>query len=834
MKIFFLCVIPLFALIILTPLQADGDSGNVIQAKFSYRGALWTEAQRVDFASQDGAGTVSVVLSYEPVVKALYASFIVTNDVTADSNDRFVLQLDLGNERNTIPDSNDWYFLVTRSGGWGDGQYDLTTKTWTSAADYPSQWPYVVLSTSFGWSGTLAIPITLSDNQTLGILLAQRDGTGPYAYYPLGSPNDDPSKWSKLMVSMRDSSISLAVSASTFQLNEEITFTATTTPTTQNGTVTLQYSKDGKIWTDFANGKPLNGGYTTTWTPVSTASSYQFKATWSGDDVYRKSSTILTYNYLSINSAYGSIKGDGWYISGAKTDFSVSPNIVEHGNGTRRIFLGWSGDYSSDSTRGSITMDNPRRITANWKTQYRVTVKSAYGSPVGEDWYDARTIASFSVSTPIDYGNQTRRVFTGWSGDSASKDPVSSITVDSPKTLNAIWKKQNYLTVKSAYGEATGTGWYDTGSSATFSASTTLDHGNRTRRVFTGWTGDSSSTTPQASITIDSPKLVVAGWKTQYDLAVNSIYGKTDGAGWYDAGSTVSFSIVSTVDHGNKTRRVFTRWTGDSSGTSSSTTITMNSPKTVAAEWKTQYLLTVDQNGGEATGEAWHDRGTTATATATSPSKTVENRSRLVFIGWSADSSSTATTVQVDMNMPHLLTANWKTQYYVKIDVGTGVVDKASQWIDSGSTLAIAAASPSKNAANKSRIVFTGWSGDLTSTETAITVRGDTYKTLKANWKNQYYLRVVSPTGDPQGEGWYDEGATASFSVKSPLGILIQQVFTGWSGDSSAAASSASLTMNSAKTVIAKWTTEYTQIIALVGTVASISGVSAFLLRRKK
>lgn len=100
--------------------------------------------------------------------------------------------------------------------------------------------------------------------------------------------------------------------------------------------------------------------------------------------------------------------------------------------------------------------------------------------------------------------------------------------------------------------------------------------------------------------------------------------------------------------------------------------------------------------------------------------------------------------------------------------------------------------------------------------------------------EKQYFLTVVSAYGDPKGGAWYDEGATASFSVTSPIGILVQQVFDGWSFDSTATSVAASLTMDSAKTVTAKWKTDYTQLIAPVAGIVIIGASTVLLLRRRK
>ena len=84
--------------------------------------------------------------------------------------------------------------------------------------------------------------------------------------------------------------------------------------------------------------------------------------------------------------------------------------------------------------------------------------------------------------------------------------------------------------------------------------------------------------------------------KTQYYLSVTSTYSNTQGSGWYDSGSEASFSVSpTTVSSGFLTYNVFHSWSGDYTGTASSGTITMNSPKETVALWTTDssqlYLL---------------------------------------------------------------------------------------------------------------------------------------------------------------------------------------------------------------------------------------------------
>ena len=103
------------------------------------------------------------------------------------------------------------------------------------------------------------------------------------------------------------------------------------------------------------------------------------------------------------------------------------------------------------------------------------------------------------------------------------------------------------------------------------------------------------------------------------------------------------------------------------------------------------------------------------------------------------------------------------------------------------------------------RYMFTSWSDGDTSTSRTITVSES--ETYTANYTAQFYLTVQSEWGGPQGEGWYDEDALATFSV-SPLidhGDGTGYAFTYWSGDSTETTPSASMTMDSPKTVTANW-----------------------------
>jgi len=115
------------------------------------------------------------------------------------------------------------------------------------------------------------------------------------------------------------------------------------------------------------------------------------------------------------------------------------------------------------------------------------------------------------------------------------------------------------------------------------------------------------------------------------------------------------------------------------------------------------------------------------------------------------------------------------------------------------------------------RLVFEKWNlptGEFGDPEVDLNITGSLTITLV--YKKQYYLRVVSEHGSPVGEGWYDEGSTATVTVKTEEGILPKYVFAGWSGDVSGAASSITVEMDGQKTIVASWKEDWSILLYLV------------------
>ena len=148
--------------------------------------------------------------------------------------------------------------------------------------------------------------------------------------------------------------------------------------------------------------------------------------------------------YLTVLSPFGTVGGEGWYPSGSTAYATLNTGIVDHGNGTRRVFTNWSGDASGDNYAQSnpITMNGPKTAVANWKTQYYLTVRTdppAITTIPGEGWYDQSQSVQLIAPTVSGY------TFQYWDVDGVSQGTgVTTITVamNAPHTATAHYTPQ--------------------------------------------------------------------------------------------------------------------------------------------------------------------------------------------------------------------------------------------------------------------------------------------------------------------------------------------------------------------------------------------------------
>ncbi len=471
--------------------------------------------------------------------------------------------------------------------------------------------------------------------------------------------------------------------------------------------------------------------------------------------------------------------------------------------------------------------------------QYYLTVTSAYGSPSGEGWYNASSTAYFATTSPVAVATGTQYVFSSWdgsgSGSYCGSAISSSCTMNAPITETVSWTTQYYLTVSSSYSTTLGAGWYNSGTTSYAGISSgTISGGTGTQYVFSSWSIGGTSYSQSNEIIMNSAITATALWTTQYQLTISTNFGTISpvSSTWYNAGSLVTIYAVSpSVLSGEQ--YAWNGWTGSGLGSYSGTgnnsaLITMNAQIAESASWSNQYLATFTTSGlnfsAQATAPILNSNGvdygslpcliwvTSGTPLSFSYSSTIACSDTGEQFAFSNVNASSPLTISA----PVTITATYGVQYYLTVSSPYGS-PTGQGWYNIGASASFGATSPTSGGAGV-QYLLSSWtgsnSGAYNGSASSYSVTMNDAITETASWTTQYYLTVDNGgTGIASGSGWYDSGSIAQVVISSDIiseGVGAQCVFAGWTGDASGSGlTSDGITMNSAETATASWTTQY-------------------------
>jgi uncharacterized repeat protein (TIGR02543 family) len=517
----------------------------------------------------------------------------------------------------------------------------------------------------------------------------------------------------------------------------------------------------------------------------------------------------IGWNCLELQSTTGTINVTGkeqLYLNGVSILNATSNN---YDRVPANVVLGGSQHIANSNNKWNYYIDD---IVVSYSyigpLLYQLTTSTNYGTVTPASGLNAEgQIVQITATAPVANSGE-RYIWQGWIGSGVGSytgpNNPATITMGSNITEQAVWERDYYLTVNSANGTTSGTGWYNAGSSAYAAISPTTVAGTTgTQYVFTGWSGDANGTSsPSNAIIMNGPKTATANWKTQYYLNVSSVNGTVGGSGWYDSGTNATATLGSlTVDGATGTRYIFTNWSGNASGnTSPSNNITMSGPKTAIANWQTQYNLTLAQSGvgsdfsgnvitvndtsyNRAGFTTWANSSDIYTFSYAPQLVVAANSKQLILTGVGGNSSA----LSVNVTQPTTITGAYKTQYYLTTTSSYDSPSPANGWFDDGSTISAFVASP-VSAGLGTQYVCTGWSGTGSvtgsGTASAMTITINAPSTITWNWKTQYLISfAVSPSGDgttsPSGTNtWQDAGSISISGAPS-----YNYKFSSWTTD---------------------------------------------------
>jgi hypothetical protein len=245
--------------------------------------------------------------------------------------------------------------------------------------------------------------------------------------------------------------------------------------------------------------------------------------------------TYLTQFRLLISGPEGN--SSLYYNAGSKVTFSV-PNFtlsaspsgssayyyVSKAGQVRYRFISVTGvgagsNSSQTPVKINVTMSGPITELVNSEIEYGLTVIGTPLSLANTTWYNQTQTATFKPILFSQSLNGTMYNVTGWTsspGPATMNSTAWSFVMNQPVIIMANFSTFYLLSVETAYGHTTGSGWYRPNSTATFSITPTIVGIFPFDLIFTGWSGDFAGGGPSGSIRVTHPSTVIANWTLDY------------------------------------------------------------------------------------------------------------------------------------------------------------------------------------------------------------------------------------------------------------------------------------------------------------------------------
>jgi len=445
------------------------------------------------------------------------------------------------------------------------------------------------------------------------------------------------------------------------------------------------------------------------------------------------------------------------------------------------IFVGWSGALNDTTTILTVTMSKDLALIAHFIRKdaptYTLSVNSepSGGGEVSRE--PNRTVYSAGETVVVTATPADGYKFTEWSGGAGGTDTSVTVTMNGDMTLKANFQQQTYTLSVGANTAQGGTVSRNPSKAVyTYGEQVTVTATPEKGYIFKGWTDDAAPANSSVIITTDGNKTLTAIFELQtYKLTTN-----VDPSGREDPlGGPTIYSFGYVTRDPNKETYVY------------------GERVTVTATPYDRMLLklkTIETQNVIATPSHVYERPP----------------SQFVFTGWTGALESTSNVVTITMDDNKTLTAHFKERTELSYtlatitnqDVGATISrspDNASY--KEGQTVTV-------TAPTVTGYTFTGWSGDATGTANPLTFIMNKDMTLIANYiQNDYTLTVEiypanggSVSRNPNNDA-YTYNQTVTLTATPASGYK----FIEWSGAATGTNANTTVTMNSNKSLIAKF-----------------------------
>ena len=514
--------------------------------------------------------------------------------------------------------------------------------------------------------------------------------------------------------------------------------------------------------------------------------------------------SLLSLTLSSNPISGGTAVGGGTYTIGTSVTINAT-NFIGY------AFINWTDQYSgaivSTSAAYSFVLNSNRYLVANYSSnKYRLTTSATNGtiakSPNQID-YNYNTSITLTASPNSGYS------FTSWSGDTISTSNPLIIKLKTNKNITAnfvaIPIATYTLNIASTNGTVSKTPTkvsYTNGSIVQLNATPSAGY------TFESWTGDTTAKINPINIWMNKNKNVTANFNaippTTYTISYIGINGAVTlnpNQPNYSSGENVQLTATPNAGYS------FISWSGDTNSVSNPLALTMNSNKSIIANFSAippaTYTLNITSNNGTVNknpNQASYISGSTVQLTATSTSG-------YQFNAWSGDTTSSTNPINVWMNRNKAITANFTAIPAVTYTIHTTGLNGSIQLnpnqptYTSGSTVQL-------TATPNSGYTFTTWNGDTINTSNPIVIRMNSNKNINALFTAipivTYTLNTNAVNGtitkNPNQLN-YNTGTTVQLTANPSAGYT----FGTWTGDAAGVTNPIAVNMTSNKNITANF-----------------------------
>ncbi len=291
---------------------------------------------------------------------------------------------------------------------------------------------------------------------------------------------------------------------------------------------------------------------------------------------------------VEVASDFGEPSVSGWWPEGTLLNITINPSIVYLSEDARIVLNGFNGSHSASTPYLLINLTEPVHLSAVWKAQYLVTIRSLGGELHEHIWADNASRITVTVPREILWDNRSKAVFTRWLNPDLSSEPTQSLTVTGPRFLAPLYERYYFVEVVSTVKVDAPTNWYRRGEvfELVVPSSVELDEGLRAVLL-----GTSEGAEDTLRFVVQLPKTIILYWREEARITIKNPTIGVDKIIWAPINQVIYLDTPSIIHVSSGEAYEFVKWAGGVESRERTISITVNGSIELRPEYRRVYRV---------------------------------------------------------------------------------------------------------------------------------------------------------------------------------------------------------------------------------------------------